>query len=101
MLNEVKFSKYVDSGSYVTEVDLGEFLKCEWNCVLLLSVWMWDFPAVSSLPVSVYVNHRPAFGLSPAQVAKAFRALGGREGASQEWTVDRGKLLALLQENGK
>lgn len=28
MLNEVKFGKFVDSGSYVTEIDLGEFLKC-------------------------------------------------------------------------
>ena len=29
MLNEVKFSKFVNSGGYVTEIDLGDFLRCE------------------------------------------------------------------------
>jgi len=31
---------------------------------------------------------------------KAFQALGVRE-QGQGWTVERGKLLALLQENGE
>lgn len=43
----------------------------------------------------VYINHRPAFGLSPAQLVKAFHVLG--EGGS----IDRAKLLTLLQENGQ
>ena len=48
----------------------------------------------------VYVNHRPVFGLSPSQFTDAFRVLGQRSGASKEWTVDRSKLLQLLQEKG-
>ena len=48
----------------------------------------------------MYVNHRPAFGLSPSQLGKAFKVLGERHGDSQKWTVDRATLLTLLQERG-
>ena len=49
----------------------------------------------------VYVNHRPAFGLSPAQLSQAFRVLGQRHKGGQEWVVDKGELLTMLQEKGK
>ena len=52
-------------------------------------------------PMVVYINHRPLFGLSPAQLAKAFDVLGQKHEGGKEWAVDRGRLLALLQERGK
>lgn len=74
MINELKFSNYVATGKYVTEIDLGEFIK-------------------------LYVNHRPAFGLSPFDLHEGFTKLGtpGDEG----FAIDRGRLLALLQNKGE
>lgn len=48
--------------------------------------------------LTVYVNHRPAFGLSPFDLHEAFTKLGtpGDEG----FAIDRNKLLTLLQNKG-
>ena len=47
----------------------------------------------------MYVNHRPAFGLSPFDLYEGFTKLGtpGDEG----FAIDRDRLLALLQNKGK
>lgn len=74
MLNEVKFSRYVETGQYVESIDLGEFIR-------------------------LYINHRPAFGLSPEKLLKAFETLGmyTEKGSA----IDRGDLLEMLQTKGE
>lgn len=49
--------------------------------------------------VLVYINHRPAFGLSPEKLLKAFETLGmyTEKGSA----IDRGDLLEMLQTKGK
>ncbi|XP_071110877.1 cilia- and flagella-associated protein 251-like [Haliotis cracherodii] len=74
MLNEVKFSKYVETGQYVSNIDLGDFIK-------------------------LYVNHRPAFGLSPEKILWAFDTLGIPTDKGP--AVERGELLEILQSKGE
>lgn len=74
MLNEVKYSKYVETGNYITEIDLGDFIR-------------------------LYVNHRPAFGLQPEKLDMAFQVLGYPVQGMP--TVDRGELLDMLQNRGE
>ena len=52
------------------------------------------------LSLSVYINHRPVFGLSPVDLVTAFQTLGTRDEA-QGWTMGREELVAMLQENGE
>ncbi|KAL8575873.1 hypothetical protein ACOMHN_014878 [Nucella lapillus] len=74
MVNEVKFSRYVETGQFVDELDLGTFIK-------------------------LYVNHRPAFGLSPEKLQWAFDTLGVSSPAGG--SIDRGELLDILQSRGE
>ncbi|MGH0165579.1 UNVERIFIED_CONTAM: hypothetical protein FKN15_011295 [Acipenser sinensis] len=75
MLNEVKFSKYVDTGKYVIDIDLADLLK-------------------------LYINHRPAFGISAYELQHAFEVLGlqNENGGN---ALNRGELLQLLQSTGE
>ncbi|NWS51283.1 CF251 protein, partial [Chunga burmeisteri] len=75
MINEVKFSKYVDTGEQVTKIDLGDFIK-------------------------LYINHRPAFGLSMKKIQRAFQVLG-YDNENGDKVIDRGDLLLLLQCRGE
>ncbi|PKU32867.1 wd repeat-containing protein hypothetical protein [Limosa lapponica baueri] len=71
MINEVKFSEYVDTGEQVTKINLGDFIK-------------------------LYINHRPAFGLSMKRIQRAFQVLG-YDNENGDKVIDRGDLLLLLQ----
>lgn len=73
MVNEIKFSQYVDTGKTISEIDLETLIK-------------------------LYCNHRPVFGLPLYQVYDAFKTLAGEEG---EGRIDRGVLLSLLQNKGE
>ncbi|KAG8597672.1 hypothetical protein GDO81_002353 [Engystomops pustulosus] len=75
MLNEVKFSEYVYTGQQVTHINLGQLIK-------------------------LYINHRPAFGLSLKELQQAFQVLGiANENGEQ--AINRGYLLQLLQSKGE
>ncbi|XP_077149247.1 cilia- and flagella-associated protein 251 [Ranitomeya variabilis] len=75
MLNEVKFSEYVNTGQQVTHINLGDFIK-------------------------LYINHRPAFGLCLKELQQAFQVLGFSN-ENGEQTINRGQLLLLLQTKGE
>lgn len=75
MINEVKFSKYADTGEEVTKINLGDFIK-------------------------LYINHRPALSLSMKTIQRAFQALG-YDNKKGDKVMDRGDFLLLLQCRGE
>ncbi|NXM99671.1 CF251 protein, partial [Sylvia borin] len=75
MINEVKFSKYADTGEEVTKINLGDFIK-------------------------LYTNHRPALGLSMKTIQRAFQVLG-YDNKKGDRVIDRGDFLSLLQHRGE
>lgn len=74
MTNEVKYSKYAETGNYITKIDLEDFIK-------------------------LYVNHRPAFGISSDEFAQAFRVLGDSDSDGQR-VLQRHELLEFVRDRG-
>ncbi|CAB1319806.1 unnamed protein product [Coregonus sp. 'balchen'] len=72
MQNEVKFIRYAETGRYVTDIDLEELIK-------------------------LYVNHRPAFGISRKELLHIFQVLGDPY-VTREPVVNRDELLELFQD---
>ena len=51
--------------------------------------------------ISVYVNHRPTFGLQINHLTDAFRKLGTSSGQNEKFgQIERGQFLDMLQEKG-
>ena len=71
LLNEVKFSQYVETGQHTASIDLEGFIR-------------------------LFINHRPAYGLHPFHLAEALHVLGEGTGG-----VERGELLELLESGGE
>uniref|UniRef100_A0A5F8H862 WD repeat domain 66 n=1 Tax=Monodelphis domestica TaxID=13616 RepID=A0A5F8H862_MONDO len=75
MLNEVKFSEYVDTGELVDAIDLPDFVK-------------------------VYINHRPPFGHTINEIRNCFKILG-RVHNNGAVSIKREDFLELLLTKGQ
>ncbi|KAI1901168.1 hypothetical protein AGOR_G00057410 [Albula goreensis] len=75
MQNEVKYSRYAETGEIVTDIDLDEFIK-------------------------LYINHRPVVDRSREDLQHAFSVLG-QLNERGERVIKRDEMLHLLQTRGE
>jgi len=73
--NEIKLSEYLQTGKYVTEVNLPTFIK-------------------------LFVNHRPAFGMPKGQLDEAFAQLTSDD-PDAEGYIETAELYRLVQNHGE
>lgn len=71
--NEIKFSKFAETGKHVTDIDLEDFIK-------------------------LYVNHRPAFGICN-EFMQAIHVLGNCDSKGQ-LVLQKQELLKMLKDRG-
>lgn len=72
------------------------------GCRALLQIWSYCFNHNDTFFrfLSVYVNHRPAFGLSPDKLLWAFKTVAESPEMDKGGLIERGDFLNLLQKNG-
>ncbi|XP_008057932.1 cilia- and flagella-associated protein 251 [Carlito syrichta] len=75
MLNEIKFSEYVDTGKLIDKINLPDFLK-------------------------VYLNHRPPFGNTMRSIHQSFDVLGYTNSKGEK-AIRREDFLKLLLTKGE
>uniref|UniRef100_A0A3P9Q9T5 Cilia- and flagella-associated protein 251 n=1 Tax=Poecilia reticulata TaxID=8081 RepID=A0A3P9Q9T5_POERE len=74
MFNEIKFSRYAETAKYVTDIDLEDFIK-------------------------LYINHRPAFGISSEELLQAFNVLGKKNLLGTP-IIQKSEMIKFLQARG-
>ena len=90
MINEMRFSKFHDTGEELEQITLDQFVTG--SCVFPLP----SVPIYSYNPI-VYVNHRPVMGVGSEDVSKAFKALGAEAVTT---SLGREQLIQALQSYG-
>lgn len=60
MINEIKYSEYLETNEFKKEITVSEFIK-------------------------LYTNHRPVFGIGKEQIEGVFRKLGVEANGVLEW----------------